>query len=261
MKIYISTDLEGISGVCVFEQTRDRTSPHYEHARHLLMADISAAVQGCLDGGAKEIVVSDGHGGGFNFVPDEMHPGALYFTGVDRPGTACAFDDSFDGAILLGYHAMNGTATGVLHHTQSSKAECKYWYNGRESGEIAQSAIVFGHFGVPVVMVTGDDATCAEARDFLGKEVVTVSVKRGYSRQCAVLVPPQRAHKMIRAGAKKAMRHVKKCKPYKIDFPAEGRLQLGTKELADQKKPNLSKRVDDVTFVATFESPLDIYKF
>jgi len=261
MKVYIATDLEGISGVCCFEQTRDRTSPHYEYARHLLMGDVNAAVQGCLDGGAEEVLVSDGHGGGFNFLPREMHPGARYFTGVQRPRLVCGLDESFDAAILLGYHAMNGTEDGVLHHTQSSKAECKYWYNGRESGEIAQSGILLGHFGVPVVMVTGDEATCREAKEFLGKHTVTVAVKKGYSRQCAVLIAPKRAYKMIRAGAKKAMKRIKKCTPYAIDFPAEGKLQVGSKEIADGRTPNLSERVDDVTFVATFESPLDIYKF
>lgn len=261
MKIYISTDLEGISGVCVFEQTRDRTSPHYEYARHLLMADIRAAVEGCLQGGAKEVVVLDGHGGGFNFLPNEMHPKAFYVTGVQRPHAACGFDETFDGVILLGYHAMNGTPTGVLHHTQSSSSENRYWYNGRESGEIAQSALVAGHYGVPVVMVTGDQAACDEAHAFLGKKIVTVAVKEGYSRQSAKLIAPERAHRMIRDGARKAMKCARKCKPYKIALPIEGKLQVANKEIADKIASSRSKRVDDVTFVATFQSPLDIYKF
>jgi D-amino peptidase len=261
MKIHVCTDLEGVSGVCVFDQTRERTSPHFEHARKLLMADINAVVQGCLDGAAKEVVVMDGHGGGFNFVMDLAHPGASYITGVDRPADRPWADSSYDGLILLGYHAMNGTTTGILHHTQSSKSECKYWYNGRETGEIGQSAIVWGHSNVPVIMVSGDKAACDEARQFLGDEIVTVVVKEGYSRQCGKLLAPARAHELLREGAARAMKQVGQCKPYKISVPIEGKLQVKDKETADAMRPRRAQRLDDRTFVATFDSPLDILRF
>ena len=261
MKIYISTDLEGISGVCIFEQTRERTSPLYQEARRLLMRDINAAVQGCLDAGAAEVVVLDGHGGGFNFVPELMHPGACYVTGVQRPRAACGLDDTFDGAMLLGYHAMNGVETGVLHHTQSSKAESKYWYAGRESGEIAQSALIMGHYGVPVIMVTGDEACCAEAKEFLGDEVVTVAVKEGYSRESAKIIPPPRAHEMLREGAAQAVRNADNCKPYSIEFPTTVRVQFGGKETADGMKFQKAKRLDDLTFEAVIDSPLEVLRF
>ena len=138
MKIYVITDLEGVSGVCVFEQTRDRTQALYDEARRLLVGEVNAVVQGCLDGGATEVVVLDGHGGGYNFIPEEMHPDAYFVTGVSRPRALCGLDESFDAVALLGYHAMLGTETGVLHHTQSSKNGCRYWYNGRETGEIGR---------------------------------------------------------------------------------------------------------------------------
>ena len=267
MKIYISTDLEGISGVTSFDQTRDRGNPMFEEARHLLMGDCNAAVQGCLDGGATEIVVMDGHGGGFNFIPSEMHPGATWAPGRGRPTAHIGLDDTFDAAIFLGYHAMNGTETGVLHHTQSSAAECKYWYNDVESGEIAQSAIVCGHFGVPVVMVTGDDACCAEGKRFLGacgeagEQIVTVSVKEGYSRESCRMIAPSKAVELIRGGAAKAMGVIGQCRPYRIEFPAKGRLQLKDKETADAYGGAASQRVDERTFERIIESPLDIYRF
>ena len=261
MKVYISTDLEGISGVCVFEQTRDRTTNLYQEARHLLMADITATVNGCLAGGATEVVVLDGHGGGFNFVPELMHSDAFYVTGVQRPRAACGLDESFHGVILLGYHAMNGVETGVLHHTQSSKAESKYWYNDRESGEIAQTALIAGHYGVPVIMVSGDVATCAEAKEFLGHEVETVPVKEGYSRQSCKMVAPGKAHEMLRAGATRAVRNVSTCKPYTIDFPATVRVQFGSKEIADGAKFQKAQRVDDTTYEATIDSALEAIRF
>ncbi len=261
MKIYISTDLEGISGITTFAQTRDRESVLYQQARHLLTAEVNAAVQGCLDGGATEIVVSDGHGGGFNFVPDELHPGATYVTGPGRPRPACGLDESFDAAMFVGYHAMNGTETGVLYHTQSSLGDNKYWYNGRESGEIAQSALICGHFDVPVVMVTGDDAACAEAREFLGEQIITVSVKEGYSRESCRMIPPARAHQLVQEGAAAALKVIDRCRPYKIDLPIRARLQLGSRELADKHGGRLSQRVDDRTFERTMESALEIYQF
>jgi hypothetical protein len=116
MRVVIATDLEGISGVCVWEQTRDRTSALYQDARRLLIGDISAAVEGCLAGGATEILVVDGHGGGFNIVPELLHPRARCFTGRGRrPFMSWGhIFEGLDAAILLGCHAMAGTAAGIL---------------------------------------------------------------------------------------------------------------------------------------------------
>lgn len=260
MKIYIVTDLEGISGVCVFQQTRE-PGPEHEQARHLLMGDVNAAVQGCLDGGADEVVVLDGHGGGFNFIPEEMHPEAYFVTGIQRPKVLCGLDETFDAVLLVGYHAMLGTETGMLHHTQSSKNENRYWYNGRETGEVGQEAILVGHYDLPIVMVTGDQATCDEARAFLGEDIVTVPVKEGYSRQCGKLIAPKKAHSLIRAGAKEAIVRIHRVHPYQLTLPIEGRLQFGSKDIADAFTPRRAKRVDHCTFVAMFESALDILWF
>jgi D-amino peptidase len=203
----------------------------------------------------------DGHGGGFNFILDMAHPGATYVTGLERPQVMPGLDASFDGVILLGFHAMNGTKTGILHHTQSSKNENKYWYNGREMGEIGQEAIITSYYHVPIIMVTGDKATCDEGRQLLGDSIVTVVVKEGYSRQCGKILAPHRAHELLREGGARAMKVIRTCKAFKIDLPIEGKLQVGTKEIADSMKPKRAQRVDDRTFVAVFESPLDILGF
>lgn len=262
MKVYIVTDLEGVSGVCLFEQTREKQPRElYEEARKLLMGEVNAAVEGCFEGGAKEVVVLDGHGGGFNFIPEEMHPRAYFITGTHRPTWLVGLDETFNAVLCIGFHAMMGTPNGILHHTQSSKTENRYWYNGIEMGEIGQVAIVAGHYDVPVVMVSGDKAACDEAKKLLGDEIVTVAVKEGYSRHCAKMIPPKVARELIRAGAAEAMKRAHKCKPFKLKLPIEGKLQVGSKEIADQMKVKRAKRVDDVTFVATFESALDILDF
>ena len=260
MKIYIVTDLEGISGVCTFQQTRE-PGPMREEARHLLMGDVNAAVQGCLDGGATEVVVLDGHGGGFNFIPEEMHPDAYFVTGVQRLRAALGTDESFDAVMLVGYHAMMGTETGILHHTQNSVSESRFWYNGVETGEIGQAAILAGHFDLPLVLVTGDRAACDEAHRMLGEEIVTVAVKEGYSRQCGKLVAPKRAREMIRECAREAMSWIDQCRPYKPELPIHGRVQFGSKEIADRFTGRRSVRVDERTFEATFECAIDILWF
>ena len=261
MKVYIATDLEGISGVTVWEQTRDRTTQLYQQARCLLTREVNAAVQGCLHGGATEVIVLDGHGGGFNFVPEEMHTGATWVTGPGRPDAHCGLDATCHAAIFVGYHAMAGTPNAVLCHTQSSLGGNRYWYNGRESGEIAQSAICCGHHGVPVVMVAGDEAACREAREFLGHGIVTVSVKKGLGITCCEMIAPSRAWPMVREAAAEALARVGQVKPYQIAVPIQARIQFGSKEIADKAGCTLSKRVDDTMFERTMESPLEIYRF
>ena len=261
MKIFIVTDLEGASGVCRFSQARE-LGPEYEEACRLLMGDINACIDGLIDAGADDILVCDGHGIPYNFVPEMMHPGAKHivgdFTGDPPLG---GLGPDFDAVVLVGYHAMAGTPDGVLHHTQSSRTGQRYWYNGRESGEIAQMALLAGHFDIPVIMVTSDEAGCREAKEFLGDEIVTVSVKKGLNREGAVMVAPQVAREMIRQGAKESVARIPRCKPYKIDLPIKGSLAFPDKETADKSKTSKSKRIDDLTFETAFDTALDILKF
>ncbi len=222
-KIYIVTDLEGASGVYQFAQTRD-PGPRYEQAKEYLMGDIAAVVRGLRAGGAKEIVVLDGHGTQA-FLPHLMEPGAKYITGLPRPCVLCGLDDSFAGLVQLAAHAMMGTPDGVLCHTQSSRSENRYWYNGVESGELAQVALVAGHYGVPTIMVSGDEATCREAKNFFGPEVVTVAVKRGLARESAELYPFPETREALYQGAKQAMSLLGKVKPYRIATPIQAKKQ------------------------------------
>ena len=127
---------------------------------------------------------------------------------------------------MVGFHAMMGTPDGVLNHTQNSRAENRYWYNGVESGELAQNAAIAGYYGVPVIMVTGDEATCREAGNFFGNNLVTVAVKKGISREAAILYPFQETRKALYEGAKKAMTVISSCEPYIIKTPVTVRKQF-----------------------------------
>jgi D-amino peptidase len=226
LKIYINTDLEGISGVYKFAQSREKDTPLNIQACEYFMEDVAAVVRGLRDAGATEVVVLDGHGSQA-VIPHLMDPGATYITGKPRPGAGnlTGLDESFDGMIMLGFHAMMGTKDGVLNHTQSSIPENRYWYNGIESGELAQNALIAGHFGVPPIMVTGDEATCREAREFFGENFVTVAVKKGLAREAAELYPFEQTRKALYEGAKRAIAAIPNAKPYVIDLPIKAKKQ------------------------------------
>jgi D-amino peptidase len=221
VRIYIMTDLEGVSGVYQFAQTRE-TGPLNDKAKEYLMGDLAAVVRGLRAGGATEVVILDGHGPGA-FVPHLMEPGARYLTGKPRPGPLTDFDGSFAGIVQLGAHAMMGTPDGVLCHTQSSKTENRYWYNGVESGDLAQVAALAGGYGVPTILVTGDEAVCREATTFFGPACVTVAVKRGLSREAAELYPFAEARQALYEGAKRAMAAIPRCQPYKLTLPIQAK--------------------------------------
>jgi D-amino peptidase len=225
IKIFIETDLEGVSGVFNFTQTREKGSPENLKACEYFMGDLAAVVKGLRDGGADEIVIIDGHGNQA-MIPHLMVPGAVYVTGQPKPdGNHWSLDKSYSGIVMFGFHAMNGTKDGVLHHTQSSRSENKYWYNGVESGELAQTAIIAGYFGVPPILVTGDVATCREAVTFFGNNIVTVATKEGLSREAAALFPFEETHKALYEGAKNAIAAIPKCKPYLIETPIKARME------------------------------------
>jgi len=253
LRIYIVTDLEGASGVYKFTQTREPGHPLGEKAMEYLMGDIAAVVRGLRAAGATDIVVLDGHGSQA-FVPHLMAPGARYITGLPRPGPLTGLDATFAGMVQLGAHAMMGTPDGVLCHTQSSRSENRYWYNGVESGELAQCAAIAGHYSVPTIMVTGDEATCREAQKFFGDDCVTVAVKKGLSREAAELYPFDETRQALYEGARRAVAAIKTCKPYKLSLPVQVK-----KEYLVFDKPSTPGR--RVTKEGTVEDILKLLKF
>jgi len=247
LKIYVNTDLEGISGVFNFTQTREKGSPENLLACEYFMGDLDAVIQGLHDGGATEIVVLDGHGNQA-VVPHLMSPGATYITGRPRPGAGnlTLLDSSFAAMVMVGFHAMNGTPDGVLCHTQSSKTENRYWYNDVESGELVQNAVIAGYYGVPLIMVTGDDATCREAHRFFGNKIVTVSTKRGLAREAAQLYPFEETRQALYDGAKRAVSVISDCKAYTLQFPVKAKKQQLVTE-GDSKETKLMTKEKTIT--------------
>jgi D-amino peptidase len=239
MKILIMTDLEGISGVDTMEMVSEVGTPGHKFALERLMLDVNAAVEGAFEGGASDVYVVDGHGGGKNFIKEMLDPRAVEPKSVGwqeliRTG-------EIDAYMEVGVHAMAGTINGFLDHTQSSKSWYNYIVNGRKSGEIAQGAIFVGAFDVPFVMVSGDQAACVEARSFLG-DIECAIVKYGIGRNNARLVDLDEALERIKKAAKDGLKLIGKIKPYKPILPIEIKLELYRSDMCDE----LMKRCNDI---------------
>ncbi len=206
MKIVMGTDLEGVSGVTSFEDETYPTGKYYEQVKHLLTAEINAAVEGLLEGGATEILVIDGHGPGA-VIFEELHPVAKLLHGRPFPPKIFSSDffRDYDLCMMLGQHAMVGTQDGTLSHTQSSREVDYYKLNGRLIGEIAQFALSLGAMGIPLFFLTGDEAACREAQELI-PGISTVSVKTGLSRTSAISLASEAARQKIRKGARDALR-------------------------------------------------------
>jgi len=217
MNVYMMTDIEGVSGLRHIEEAQTGTAK-YEAARRLLCGDVNAAIEGAFDAGADTVLVRDGHASGFNFILDLMDPRALY-TGPGG-GWCPGLDDAFDLAFFVGAHAMAGTQNAFLEHTQSSKSWYRYTVNGREFGEQGQFGAYCANFGVPVGLVTGDQAACDEANDFF-PHCETVAVKFATGRNSCICIHPDKTHEMIRAAAKKAVERAGEMTPLDVTYPAE----------------------------------------
>ncbi len=232
MRVFITTDLEGVAGVLLDSQVGG-DSREYERARHLLTQEVNAAVEGALAGGATDILVDDGHATGFNFIFEELHPGARYVMGSARPAWLPGLDESFDATFFIGCHAMAGTQGAVRDHTMSTVAWHNMWVNGKLMGEIGLWASIAGHYGVPSVLVSGCEKACREAAE-LAPGIETVATKKGMSRYSAVLEPAEKVRGMIRRAAEGALAKAKTIAPCGVESPVEIRVEYNNTGQADQ---------------------------
>jgi len=236
--IYICTDLEGISGIDDMSQVSDTHLESYRFSLERLMLDVNAAVAGLFDGGAEKVYVLDGHGGGKNFIPDMLDKRATqaYLTNdVDL--------STIDATIYIGAHAMSGTLNAFLDHTQSSLAWHDYIVNGRRSGELAQEAMFFGNFGVPLLMVSGDEAACVEGKQFFG-DIECAVVKYAVGRNKARSIDLDEALLKIRTAACKSLSLIGKIKPYKPIMPLEIIVEFNRADYCDVNVKPTNERID-----------------
>jgi D-amino peptidase len=229
MRVHIISDMEGVSGIVKWEQVSGGEAL-YEEGRKLYTEEINAAVRGAKAAGADEVVVMDCHGAGkgwtFNsLIPDQLDPACEWVVQDEWTEYTEFLEQGCDAALFVGMHAMAGTELGVLSHTVSGTNWQNLWFNDTLVGETGINAALCGHFGCPVLMVTGDDAVCDEGRALLGDGVVTVAVKRGLGRFSARNIPPVRARELIEEGAKRALSNLDAVAPWDPGRPSEIRVQ------------------------------------
>jgi D-amino peptidase len=236
MKILVAVDMEGISGVVHWDHVN---SQHKEYARFrkLMTDDANAAVRGALDAGAEEVIVSDGHGQARNILVEELEPRARLNSGSPSPfAMVQGIDSGVNAAMFIGYHARVGSQNAILDHTWSSTCVANVWLNDRPVGEIGWNAAVCGHFGVPVILVSGDQTACAEAQEILGP-IETAVVKWASGRMAAMCLSPTVAQERIYEAARTAVERFKNGQgpqPLRIQAPINATIELATSEMADR---------------------------
>ena len=220
MKIYISADMEGVVGAVTAEQLGP-TGFEYNRFREFMTAEVNAACEGAYAAGATEIVVSDSHGNGQNLLIEKLPREVTVVRSWPRPLMMMqGIDETFDGAIFIGYHTGTHNAEGVRAHTVSSARLADVRLNGRSVPEAGINAAIAGHFNVPVIMVSGDDAVVKEVTALLG-DVEGAVVKWAYGFHSARTLTPDVAYGVIREKVKRAVSRIKDFKPFKIAAPVQ----------------------------------------
>jgi D-amino peptidase len=203
VKIYISSDMEGSAGVVDWSQCVG-DGPAAAHGRELLLAEVNAAIEGAVEGGATEIVVNDSHSTMRNLPAEALAGGASYISGSHKPLYMMqGLDDSFDAVLFVSYHGSVGAPAG-LSHTYNPRAVTEARLDGTVTGEAGINALVAAHYGVPVVLVTGDRCACEETKALI-PGVHAAVVKEHVSRLAAHSLHPQQARAAIREAARAAV--------------------------------------------------------
>ena len=256
LKVFFVSDMEGVAGIVKWEQTDGTKEKRaYHEGRDLYTEEINAAVRGAKSAGAREIVVMDCHGAGgewtFNsLIPDKLDPDCEYVVQNDWTEYTEFLEQGCDAALFVAMHAKAGTPDGVMSHTVSGQAWKNLSFNGVSVGETGINAALCGQWGCPVLLVTGDEATCREATALLGDGLTTVSVKKGLGRFSARQLPPLKARELIEAGAERALKDLSAVKPYDPGRPAEIRVEFTTPDrLVEYRNRRGTEQVDDHTLV------------
>lgn len=251
MKVFIMTDLEGVSGVNGRSAGVGNKIINEETACRLLTEEVNAVAEGLLEAGAKEIMVVDGHGGSNSIQIENLHPKVLLNqTGGGLSPVIC-IDSSYDAALHIGAHSMIGVKDGFLNHTFNSSAVTNMWVNDTKVGEIAIVAFLCAYFGVPTILVSGDKAACQEAREFLG-EVEIVETKTAIGRYSVVNKNPTKIREELKQKAKVALEKKESFVLKKVGSPCKLKIQLTSPNMADACQQRGAKRLDHQTVL--FES-------
>lgn len=258
MKIYVMTDMEGIGGINTSEQLVSGRAA-YAEGRALLTREINKVARFLKEEGVDEVIVQDGHGSGTNVIWEKLSDDIdLCITGAVKTRYHESVKDA-DGVILLGYHAMAGTANALLEHTMSSLRIQNVWFNGEKSGETAIDAGVLGDMGIPVIMVSGDDKVCAEAKKLLPwAELACIKYSMGL--MTTAMLPPEKSDKVLKNAIHGAITRIKEMKPYIMSKPVKCKVELVERQPVPNPTNKVSIEIEDArTFTVTADTVFDAY--
>lgn len=220
LKIYISADMEGVVGAVTSEQLGP-SGFEYQRFREFMTAEVNAAIAAAFEAGATEILVSDSHGNGQNLLIEKLPRNIKVVRSWPRPLMMMqGIDETFDGAIFLGYHSSTTNPKGVRAHTMSSARLADIRLNGISMPEAGINAAIAGHFGVPIIMISGDDVIVKEAQGLLG-DLEGAVVKWAYGFHSALTLTPEAAYDLIKQKVKKAVGRITEFKLYKLETPIQ----------------------------------------
>jgi len=216
LKIYISADMEGLTGVVTGEQLGP-SGFEYARFRQIMTDEVNTVIDAAREAGATDFLVSDSHGNGQNLLIEQLPDDVMIVRAWPRAlGMMHGIDDTFDGAILVGYHASTSNTEGVRAHTNSSANVTELKLNGVQMTEGAWNAAVAGHFGVPIILVTGGDAAVAEVQSVVGNiEGAVVKFSNGF--HSATTMTPAAGLEVIRAATTRAIKRIDEFETYDIE--------------------------------------------
>ncbi|ABR48229.1 peptidase M55, D-aminopeptidase [Alkaliphilus metalliredigens QYMF] len=260
MKIYVSADIEGIWGVVSPRQIGGE-SEDYTRARKLMTQEVNLLCQYLLQNGASEIVINDSHGPMDNIIIEELNPEVSLISGYPKDLSMMeGIDESFDCVMLIGYHPKAGTEKGIFDHTYAGRVIRNLYIDEEELGEVGLNALVAGGFGVPVVLVSGDEKVTQDVKMEIG-DIETVAVKKALSRYCAKNISFLKLEKLYSEAVKNALKDVKK---YPIKKPSSSpvlKLELYQAVMAETVAciPGV-KKVGPTSVEYIAEEMADVYK-
>lgn len=242
MNILIIADLEGISGVGRAGELVG-SSEAFPQTCERLTKDINGAADGAFEGGATRVAACDWHTGERDVRTEmldsriEFHPGRFSET------ARTVLSGGYDGAFVIGAHAMAGTVHGFIAHTRNVREWHDFYIDGKRHGEIGIIAVLAGGVGTPLLLVTGDEAACTEAPRY-GDCIETVAVKRGVRWDHAELVPEDEARVTIRSSAIRAVSRIDMAQPYALQLPAKITVELNRSDYCEKllaRNPKLER--------------------
>lgn len=258
MKVFILTDLEGVSGVKGAPDSVGNLILNKDTADRLLTAEVNAVAEGLFAAGATEVICWDGHGGSNSINIEQLHPDVSLYQSGGELSPIMPIDSSWGAMVQVGAHAMMGVADGFLNHTFNSHAVVNLWLNEEPIGEIGICSLLASYFDVPTIMVAGDEAACREAEAFLGK-VETVAVKSSITRYGTINRNPVKVREELQAVAERALRSVGDFPVVKKAPPYELKVMLMCPNMADTCEKRGARRIDHVTVAFEGDDLMDIW--